>query len=43
MCIRPVAVALAMSKKISGINDRVERNRDTMGLTLERVAAAVEQ
>lgn len=39
--LRPES-ALEMSKKISGIDDRVERNRDTMGLTLERVAAAVE-
>ena len=40
--LRPES-ALEMSKKISGIDDRVERNRDTMSLTLERVAAAVEQ
>lgn len=40
--LRPES-AREMSKKISGIDDRVERNRDTMSLTLERVAAAVEQ
>ena len=40
--LRPES-ALEMSKKISGIDDRAECKRDTMRLTLERVAAAVEQ
>lgn len=39
--LRPES-ALEMSKKMSGIEDRAERNRDTMSLTLERLAAAVE-
>ena len=34
--------ALEMSKQISGIDDRTERNRHTMSETLERLAAALE-
>ena len=34
--------ALEMSKQISGIDDRGERNRETMSATLERLAAALE-
>ena len=40
--LRPEA-ALARSKEITGIEDRAERNHNTMSHTLERVAAAVEQ
>ena len=35
--------ALELSRKISGIDDRTERNRQTMSGTLERLAAALEQ
>ncbi len=34
--------ALELSKQMSGVDDRSERNRQTMSLTLERLAAAVE-
>ncbi|HEY2428833.1 MAG TPA: SRPBCC family protein [Acidimicrobiales bacterium] len=34
--------AIELSKKISGIDDRTERNRQTMSSTLERLAAALE-
>ena len=34
--------ALEMSKQISGVDDRTERNRQTMSGTLERLAAALE-
>jgi hypothetical protein len=34
--------ALEFSKKMSGIDDRVARNQQTMSTTLERLAAAVE-
>ncbi|MEO1056179.1 MAG: SRPBCC family protein [Actinomycetota bacterium] len=34
--------ALEMSAKISGIDDRTERNRETISGTLERLAAALE-
>jgi len=34
--------ALEMAKKISGVDDRVARNRQTMSGTLERLAAALE-
>jgi uncharacterized protein YndB with AHSA1/START domain len=34
--------ALEYSKKLSGIDDRAERNRTTMSHTLERLAAALE-
>ena len=40
--LRPES-ALEFSKKMSGIEDRAERNRQTMSQTLERLAAAVEQ
>lgn len=39
--LRPEA-ALEMSKQISGIDDRAQRNRETMSGTLERLAAALE-
>ncbi|MFN8040809.1 MAG: SRPBCC family protein [Acidimicrobiales bacterium] len=39
--LRPDSV-LEFSKQTSGIEDRDGRNRSTMGLTLERLAAAVE-
>lgn len=39
--LRPES-ALEMSKQMSGIDDRGERNRQTMGGTLERLAAVVE-
>lgn len=38
--LRPES-ALEMSKQISGIDDRTQRNRDTMSGTLERLAAAL--
>jgi uncharacterized protein YndB with AHSA1/START domain len=38
---RPESV-LAYSAQLSGIDDRTERNRATMSLTLERLAAALE-
>jgi uncharacterized protein YndB with AHSA1/START domain len=34
--------AMELSKKISGVEDRTERNRGTMSSTLERLAAAFE-
>ena len=34
--------ALEFSKKMSGVDDRVERNRQTMSTTLDRLAAALE-
>jgi hypothetical protein len=39
--LRPESV-LEFSKQVSGIDDRTERNRQTMSQTLERLAAAVE-
>jgi len=39
--LRPES-ALEFSKQISGVDDRTERNRQTMSVTLERLAAAVE-
>lgn len=39
--LRPES-ALEPSKKISGIDDRTERNRQTISGTLERLAAALE-
>ena len=40
--LRPES-ALEFSKQISGIDDRTERNRQTMSVTLERLAAALER
>jgi uncharacterized protein YndB with AHSA1/START domain len=34
--------AMEFSKQVSGIEDRAARNRDTMSVTLERLAAALE-
>ena len=39
--LRPES-ALEFSKQLSGVEDRTERNRQTMSATLERLAAAVE-
>ena len=39
--LRPESV-MEMSKQISGVHDRAERNRSTMSGTLERLAAALE-
>ncbi len=39
--LRPEA-ALEFSKQVSGIDDRTDRNRQTMSGTLERLAAALE-
>jgi uncharacterized protein YndB with AHSA1/START domain len=39
--LRPES-ALEFSKRISGVDDRTERNRKTMSDTLERLAAALE-
>lgn len=39
--LRPES-AMEFSKKMSGIEDRGERNQQTMSLTLERLAAALE-
>lgn len=39
--LRPES-ALELSKQISGVDDRTERNRRTMSGTLERLAAALE-
>jgi uncharacterized protein YndB with AHSA1/START domain len=39
--LRPASV-LEFSKQVSGIDDRTERNRQTMRGTLERLAAALE-
>jgi uncharacterized protein YndB with AHSA1/START domain len=38
--LRPES-AMELSKRISGVDDRTERNRSTMGTTLERLAAAL--
>lgn len=40
--LRPES-AIEFSKKVSGVDDRAERNRQTMSATLERLAAAVER
>lgn len=40
--LRPES-ALEMSKQMSGIDDREERNRQTMSGTLERLAAALDR
>jgi uncharacterized protein YndB with AHSA1/START domain len=39
--LRPES-ALEFSKQMSGVDDRTERNRQTMSATLERLAAALE-
>jgi uncharacterized protein YndB with AHSA1/START domain len=39
--LRPES-ALELSRQISGVDDRTERNRRTMSTTLERLAAALE-
>jgi uncharacterized protein YndB with AHSA1/START domain len=39
--LRPES-AMELSRTISGVDDRTERNRLTMSLTLERLAAALE-
>lgn len=39
--LRPES-AMELSREISGVDDRPARNRQTMGSTLERLAAAVE-
>jgi hypothetical protein len=39
--LRPES-ALEFSQKISGIDDRTERNRRTMSVTLERLASSLE-
>lgn len=39
--LRPESV-MEMSKEMSGVDDRVGRNRETISTTLERLAAAVE-
>jgi uncharacterized protein YndB with AHSA1/START domain len=39
--LRPES-AIELSKKLSGVDDRTERNRQTMSGTLERLAAALE-
>jgi hypothetical protein len=39
--LRPVS-AMEFSRKMSGIDDRGERNRKTMSATLDRLAAALE-
>jgi uncharacterized protein YndB with AHSA1/START domain len=39
--LRPES-ALEFSKQLSGVDDRTRRNRQTMSLTLERLAAALE-
>jgi hypothetical protein len=33
---------MEFSKKVSGVDDRTERNRRTMSLTLERLASSLE-
>ena len=33
---------MEFSKQLSGVDDRTERNRETMSDTLERLAAALE-
>lgn len=40
--LRPES-AMEFSKQMSGIDDRAERNRQTMSTTLERLAAALER
>jgi uncharacterized protein YndB with AHSA1/START domain len=40
--LRPES-ALEYSKQVSGVDDRAERNRQTMSRTLERLAAALER
>ncbi len=40
--LRPES-ALEFSKQVSGVDDRTDRNRQTMSLTLERLAAALER
>jgi uncharacterized protein YndB with AHSA1/START domain len=40
--LRPSS-ALEFSKRISGVEDRAGRNRQTMGLTLERLAATLDK
>jgi uncharacterized protein YndB with AHSA1/START domain len=35
--------ALEFSKRVSGVDDRLSRNRQTMSLTLDRLAAALER
>lgn len=40
--LRPES-AVAFSKRVSGVDDRTERNRQTMGGTLERLAVALER
>ena len=40
--LRPES-AIELSQQISGVDDRTQRNRDTMGTTLERLAAALER
>ena len=42
MLYTPRAKALEFSKQVSGIDDRTDRNLQTMGGTLERLAAALE-
>ena len=39
--LRPES-ALEFSKRVSGVDDRLSRNRQTMSLTLDRLAAALE-
>ena len=39
--LRPDSV-MEMSKQMSGVDDRTARNRQTMGGTLDRLAAALE-
>lgn len=39
--LRPES-AMELSKQISGVDDRAARNRQTMGATLDRLAAALE-
>jgi hypothetical protein len=39
--LRPESV-MELSKEISGVDDRTERNRRTMSGTLERLASALE-
>jgi hypothetical protein len=39
--LRPESV-MEFSKQTSGVDDRTERNRHTMSVTLERIAASLE-
>ena len=39
--LRPESV-MELSQQISGVDDRTERNRRTMSLTLERLASSLE-